>query len=123
MSGGRFNHNDNVLCMQIFNGLSSDMDIGSPNQEADAKYARTLNPLEDSIISELTYDVFCLIRSYDWYASDDTGIEEYANDVEAFKNKWLKLSAKKLAERTINNGLKDLEERLRRELGLNEPNV
>lgn len=123
MSGGQFNYKDNALCMEIFNGLSSDVDIGSLNQMEDAKYARILNPLEDSIMSELTYDVFCVICSYDWYASGDRDIEEYTNDVEAFKNKWLKMSAKKLAERTINNGLKDLEERLRRELGLNEPNV
>ena len=117
MSGGKFDYRNDMLCEDIFDGLYSEYGIGEDeNQIINAKKARKVNPFEDSIISELVYDVFCLIHSFDYYRSYDTCEDTYRKDVDAFKNKWLKMSAKKLAERTIKQGIEDLEERLRREL-------
>lgn len=121
MSGGKFDYRDNDLCEDIFNGLYPEYGIGEDeNQIINAKETRKVNPFEDSIISELVYDVFCLIRSLDYYRSYDTSEDTYRKDVDAFKNKWLKISAKKLAERTIKQEIKDLEERLRKELQLDK---
>lgn len=121
MSGGLFDYKDETLCQEIFDwDLSSTYGIGSEEQIQSAKIARRINPFEDAMISELVYDVFCLIYSFDYYVSGDTGEDTYRADVNAFKDKWLKMSAKKLAERTIINNIKDLEERLRRELMLDE---
>ena len=44
----------------------------------------------DRIISELVFDVFCLLHSFDWYKSGDTEEEDYLEDVKFFKKKWLK---------------------------------
>ena len=50
------------------------------------------DPLEDREISELVYDVFCLLHSYDWYKEADTSEDTYRKDVKYFKDKWLNKS-------------------------------
>lgn len=55
-----------------------------------SKMARRINPFKDSIISELIYDVFCVIDSYDYFIAGDIDEETYRDDVKYFKNKWLK---------------------------------
>lgn len=89
MSGGRFDYNDSSLAHEIFGW---DVDIDYNLDEKHLEHARQLvrkkNVFEDKEISELIYDVFCLIHSYDWYRSGDTGKEDYRNDVAFFKNKW-----------------------------------
>lgn len=119
MSGGLFDYKNETLCYEVFDwGLDSMYGIGSDKQNKGAEIARRINPFEDTMISELVYDVFCLMYSLDYYRSGDTGEDTYRADVNAFKNKWLKISAKKLAERTIKQEIEVLEERLRRELVL-----
>lgn len=51
-------------------------------------FAITQNPMHDPEISELMYDVSCLLHSLEWFESGDTGGERYAEDVRAFKEKW-----------------------------------
>lgn len=90
MSGGRFRYTQRSLGYELFNNAYIDYGLGSKTYNDSVKSVRQQNPLEDKIISEMAYDVLCLIHSYDWYASDDTCEETYRKDVEFFKNKWLK---------------------------------
>ena len=109
------------ICSEIFgHELYPVNEIGSEEQKHYSKMARHKNPLEDSTISELIYDAFCLIHSFDYYESDDIGEEDYKADVKAFKEKWISIPKEELAERIINNSIRDLEARLRKELGLDE---
>ena len=63
MSGGRFNYENDSLMSEMFDFLEE----GDPIP----------NVLEDREISELTYDLLTLIHDYDWYASGDTGKQDY----------------------------------------------
>lgn len=88
MSGGHFNYANDHLCHDIYGwGIYPDYGDRGFSQ---SNLARQLDPFDDIIISELIYDVFCLMHSYDWYASADTGEETYRADVQRFKEKWLK---------------------------------
>lgn len=88
MSGGHFSYANDTLCREIYNWMVSP-DYGDRGF-SQSNIARRLDPFDDVIISELIYDVFCLMHSYDWYASADTGEETYRADVRRFKEKWLK---------------------------------
>ena len=85
MSGGHFNYQNDSLCEEIFGIYPNYGDRGFSR----SAQARRKNPFKDFIISELVYDVFCLLHSFDWYESGDTGEEDYREDVMRFKDKWL----------------------------------
>ena len=88
MSGGHFDYSNDRCCKEIF-GWSFTPDYGDRGI-SQSEAARKLDPLEDKVISELVWDVFCLLHSFDWYASGDTSEEQYRHDVQRFKKKWLK---------------------------------
>ena len=88
MSGGHFDYINDSLCDTI-TGAYPQLDMNGEEQHEMAKAVRILNKLEDRDISEITYDVFCLLHSFDWYRSGDTGRSDYEADVKAFKEKWL----------------------------------
>lgn len=91
MSGGRFNYMDSNLCNEIFDyGCGPQYNLASKTAKASSLFARKLNPLDDEELSELLYDMFCILHSFDWAASGDTGYDDYRKDVAYFKNKWLK---------------------------------
>ena len=87
MSGGHFNYQNDRLCEEIY-GYDMYPSYGDRGFSQSAK-ARRINPLKDFIISELVFDVFCLLHSFDWYESGDTCEETYREDVMRFKDKWL----------------------------------
>ena len=87
MSGGHFNYTNDHLCHDIY-GWSISPDYGERGFKQ-SKFARQIDPFDDLIISELIFDVFCLMHSYDWYQSGDTGESTYREDVRRFKEKWL----------------------------------
>lgn len=87
MSGGRWNYMQSTLANEVFDWRLS-VDYGDDGR-AQSKYARKLNPMGDHDISELVWDVFCLLQSRDWCLSGDTCEETYLKDVKAFKEKWL----------------------------------
>lgn len=107
MSGGRFN------------------DL-SPSYGEDgfnlADQARRINPLKDRQVSELCWDLLCLIHSYDWMASGDTGEECYEEDLRYFKEKWLKPSSTQLAKREVDKTIAEHKEDLYAEFGIKEDN-
>lgn len=85
MSGGRWNYANDHVAGDIYQYLYPD--YGKKGFEQ-AKAARRLNPLEDKMLSELVWDVFCLLHSCDWYLSCDTCEETYREDIKYFKQKW-----------------------------------
>ena len=110
MSGGHFNYSNDTLCHEIFGwGVSANY---GERGFAQSKLARKFNPLEDLVISELVFDVFCLLHSFDWYSSGDTCEETYREDVARFKKKWLK----QIPKSTIKEIVNDETSRLRDEL-------
>lgn len=93
MSGGVWNYTNDTLAGDIFGwGLDVDYGLNREEHKISAMQARKADPLEDKELSELVFDVFYLLHSYDWYTSADTGEATYRADVKAFKDKWLKRS-------------------------------
>lgn len=88
MSGGHFDYKNDYLCHDIF-GWEVSADYGDHGFKQ-SKFARRIDPLDDIIMSELVFDVFCLLHSYDWWQSGDTCEDTYRADVQRFKDKWLK---------------------------------
>lgn len=89
MSGGYFNYSNDTAAREIF-GYGPAITYGLKDLQGEAKQVAKDNPLEDHEISELVYDVFCLLHSYDWYKECYTDYETYQKDVVFFKNKWLR---------------------------------
>ena len=117
MSGGHFNYQNDRACEEVFDwDVSPDYGMGDKSYHKHVNVARRMNPLEDVILSELVYDVFCLLHSCDWYKSGDTGEETYLKDVAYFKAKWLGTPVQDIVNREINAACEDLKIRLKKEL-------
>lgn len=113
MSGGHFNYSDMRTMEEVFGyGVSSWYGLGCKEHLRDAKIARKLDPMEDKQLSELVYDVLCLLHSLDWYQSGDTGENTYYADVAYFKNKWLKANPEELTRREIDQSIEEVRKEL-----------
>lgn len=120
MSGGRFNYMDSTLCTEMFDEYA-DYDLEGLKDLKDArKRVRRKNRFEDVEISELIFDVFCLIHSYDWYASGDTGEDDYRKDVEYFKRKWFGKTAKQRAEKVAKDAIEEFKEDIKKIFGVTD---
>lgn len=96
MSGGYFNYSQWSIADALFPSLS--VDYGEDGHEQ-SKKARKLNPMRDRDVSEIVWDVLCLLHSFDWCESGDTGEDTYQADVEWFKRKWLRRAESDLVEK------------------------
>lgn len=105
MSGGRFNYADERACSEIFGYLDDD---------------KVPNVFEDREISELIYDVFQLIHDYDWYASCDTGKEDYLQAKAKFKKKWFGTKRGLRIKRYVDAAVEELKQELYEMNGLKE---
>ena len=113
MSGGYFNYRNGALCEEIFSqsahyGLS----------KSKSQKARQENPLQDRDISELVFDVLCLLHSFDYWQSSDICEETYRNDVKLFKEKWFKERNDSELKKELRQDLKSYMEKLLKENGL-----
>ena len=118
MSGGRFNYMDRTICTEIFDEYA-DYDLEGLKDLKDArKRVRRKNVFEDVEISELIFDVFCLIHSYDWYACGDTGEDTYRKDVDYFKRKWFGKTAMQRAEKVTKDAIEEFAEDIRKIFGV-----
>ncbi len=88
MSGGLYDYHNDDLGYEIF-GYDVPIDYDLKKMQSNVRAVRKLNPLEDKLVSEFVYDVFCLIHSYDWYRCGDCSEDAYRKDVEFFKSKWI----------------------------------
>lgn len=122
MSGGRFNYMDRTICTEIFDEYA-DYDLEGLKDLKDArKRVRRKNVFEDVEISELIFDVFCLIHSYDWYASGDTGEDDYRKDVDYFKRKWFGKTARQRAEKVAVDAIEEFKEDIKKIFGVTDEN-
>ena len=88
MSRGKFSYSTDRACEEIFDYVVWP-DYGEDGFKQSAT-ARALNPCGDRELSEMVFDMFCVLHSLDWYLSGDTGEAQYKSDVRRFKDKWLK---------------------------------
>lgn len=117
MSGGHFNYTNDNACSEIFGyGVYADYGLGDKSYKENVKNARNLNPMGDKLMSELVYDVFCVLHSLDWYESGDTGDYTYKSDVDYFKKKWLNVDKNEIVSREINKATGELRDELMRSL-------
>lgn len=116
MSGGHWTYSNDTAARDIF-GWAIDVNYGEKGFKQ-AAIARKINPLEDKQLSELCWDLFCVLHSYDWYKSGDCCEETYRKDVEYFKNKWLKTSRKALERCEVDKAIEEAKEEVYRSLGI-----
>lgn len=114
MSGGHFDYLNDRTANEIF-GYCLYPDYGGDGF-GKAKAARKINPLEDKQLSELCWDMFCLLHSFDWYVSGDTDEENYLADVHHFKDKWLKKNNWELIKREIDLTIQEAREEIYKSL-------
>lgn len=113
MSGGHFDYENDRAARTIFDyRCEVDYGMGKGEYLENVKIAREINPLKDKQLSELVFDVFCLLHSADWYFSADTGEDTYNADVKFFKQKWLKPAGKDLVKTEIHKAVDDLRNEL-----------
>lgn len=118
MSGGYFEYLDQRLAREMF-GWDIDICYGEKGFSKVNK-AGAINPLQDREISKLTWDLLCLIYSFDYYICGDTGEETYLEDLKYFKDKWLKPGRKETAKRLVDEECNELRKELYKELGISE---
>lgn len=85
-----------------------------------SKFAKEVNPMYDKVMSELVYDVFCVLHSLDWYLSGDNGEEQYREDVRTFKEKWLGKTQEEILRREIEDATIAFSRQLKKDFGLDE---
>lgn len=113
MSGGHWEYKNDDACCEIFDWeLNPVYGLGGKDHKRYSAIARQLNPCEDVEMSELVYDVFCLLHSFDWYASGDNMQETYQKDVEFFKQKWFKSTRSERLKGYVDSAVFDLYEKL-----------
>ena len=118
MSGGSFAYLHQQLAREMF-GWNIDICYGERGF-SQANKAGAINPLQDREISKLTWDLLCVIYSFDYYISGDTDEEQYLEDLKYFKDKWLKPGRKETAKRLIDEECNELRKELYKELGISE---
>lgn len=120
MSGGRWDYENDRLAHEIFS-WNLDPDYGEDGFKQSV-VARKINPLEDKQLSEMLWDMLCLLHSYDWYASGDCCEDSYRKDVAYFKNKWLKPQAADQTRREIDETIEEARRELYRTFGIEDSN-
>lgn len=115
MSGGYFNYSNDTAARDIF-GYGPTITYGLKDLQGEAKQAASDNPLEDHEISELVYEVFCLLHSFDWYKECDTDYETYQKDVAYFKDKWLRSSSSERMDRLTAQAIERIKDAAKKEI-------
>ena len=95
MSAGFFEHRDKWLCDDIYGYNHTNKD-----------------PFEDREISDLIYDVFKLIHSFDYYKSGDSDESDYLSDKKQFKEKWFNTPRQLQIQNIINTSCEELKQQL-----------
>ena len=126
MSGGYWNYDQITLGYDMFPGCDVCYGLGDNTKSKYGHYtksvkrARQLDPMEDKQISELVFDVLCLIYSADWYKEADIGEERYRADIKFFKEKWLLQKPEQLVKDEIDKCMVEMKDRLYKSFGLKQ---
>lgn len=115
MSGGHFNYSNDNAAREIF-GYDATISYGLERLKDESVQAANDNPLEDHEISELVYDVFCLLHSFDWYKEGDTDYETYQKDVAFFKDKWLRSDPSERMDRLTAQAIERIKDAAEKEI-------
>lgn len=113
MSGGHLDYFPRRLGEELF-GWNMNVDYGEDGWKQSEK-ARKMNPLENSEVSEMCWDMICLLHSYEWWKSGDNCEERYQEDLDHFKDKWLKRTPKQRLD-AYRTQLKEYADKLAEEL-------
>ena len=89
MSGGSFGYVGDYIGNNVFGYLLS-VHYDNIDNPAHCRLARNMNPMDDRDVSELLYDMACLLHSCEWYKSGDICEETYREHIAKFKKKWFK---------------------------------
>lgn len=108
MSGGYFSYTDQELCNNIF-GIDPSL-AGGPTYKSGIKLAIFRDPMEDREISELVYDVICLLHEFDYYQEYDTSRESYLAAKKRFKKKWFSTSPDKRLQTQLGHALSSIDQ-------------
>ena len=115
MSGGYFSYSNDNAAREIF-GYGTTISYGLEKLKDESIQAANDNPLEDHEISELVYDVFCLLHSFDWYKESDTDYESYKKDVAFFKDKWLRGDSSERMDRLTARAIERIKDAAEKEI-------
>ena len=114
MSGGHFNYFHDKITQDIFGwNIDADYNLGAEEQKKGAVLARAMNPLNDVELSEMLYDLACVLKAHDWWRSGDCGVECYNNAKRYFKKKWFGKTQKQRIEAQVNKAV----EQFRQDVG------
>lgn len=93
MSGGIFGYIGEHIGINVFGSLMS-VHYENIDSPAYCRLARNINPMDDREVSELLFDMSCLLHSCEWYKSGDNCEETYREHLAQFKKKWFKRTNK-----------------------------
>lgn len=103
MSGGSLNYLSDKIEDELFD-CNVDVDYINICDDVDGRKARKMNPMHDRELSELMFDVACLLHALEWYKDCDIGEKTYIDCVNKFKKKWMNRTKKD----RLNSYLEDL---------------
>lgn len=101
MSGGRFSYMDSSLMDEIFGYSEKPRDV-----------------FEDMEISQLVWDVLELIHDFDWYASGDTGEDDWLKAKAKFRKKWFETARKDRLKKIIDEKVEETRMELYKTIGV-----
>ena len=113
MSGGYWDYKNHSLASEMF-GWNMSVNYG-PDGFNQAQMARKMNPMGNKEVSEMLWDMMCLIYSKDYYESSDISEAQYKQDLDYFKKKWLHRTKEDTIE-AYKNDLRDYAEELIKEM-------
>lgn len=93
MSGGHFDYKNDSLAYALYEDRDVTVNWGLDGgdwYDTSIKEVTDQDVMCDKEISELVYDVLCLLRSADYYLSGDIGYATYECDLQYFREKWLR---------------------------------
>lgn len=118
MSGGHLQWTHERLAQELY-GWGPTLSYGGRGFKQVTEAGR-LNPLEDRELSKMCWDLLCVLHSFDYYKSGDIGEDGYREDVQYFKDKWLKPGRKATAKRLVDEEVERLRKELYQELGIHD---
>lgn len=108
MSGGHFNYLHDRIVGEVFDWEIDVYDFADDSQRLSASRARTLNPLNDVELSEMLYDIACVLMAHDYWRSGDCDVDCYNKAKQRFKGKWFGKTQKERIESQVEKATEQL---------------